>query len=704
MVSNSSSLGDDFGQLGSAVSEGAKDVGQFLGLVDDDLVPGDPAATGEIAAHLTKLGGAFERAGQGFQKIDTGSWQGRTADAARGHLETAPPKWLKAGDTFGDAGQAVADYQRVLAEAKRTAARAKADLERAQQASDAARSAHNARVDSYNAAAGQAGNGGAAPPTPPGTFHDPAAADIAAAQRAIEQARTAVREAGDRAARAVLAAAEAAPAEPGLMTQIKENLVDSAQAAGRTVGSVAEGAVGAVVDLGKLVRTIAPLDPYKITHPAQAQENMATLAMGVVGAVQNPYGAAKTVVDVDGWKNEPAKTMGACIPDAIASIAGGAGAASRVARSVGKVADHAGDLGHAGTHAEDLARSPAAAHPEIPRHPQPLTTQWGRWPEPAQRPDMPGQHSDPAQQPSAHRDHPEPSRPDSAEHDQHKQPWRPSDPITPSSRGERAFAEPPSARTPDGPDTSRHPERLPHPGPDQPHPLRPDHPGHEPHPARDRADPPESPVAHEVGEHQPRHDGAPGRHEDGDADQPRDQDAADDHTPTPEGHGHPDEPRFEGTPLLERYHGEQFPGNAEFGTPVTYLDEARRQDFKLHVDDDGLLRDADGDLFDTSKAYTAHTEEGGRAIFVMDQHGEIYASMQQKVGEFHHSSFLGGQPVATAGELGVKDGVLRLISNNSGHYQPSQDSTLEFLKHLYKDKGAVRDLENLQVFYAVGSK
>src|SRR5262245_22942299 len=38
---------------------------------------------------------------------------------------------------------------------------------------------------------------------------------------------------------------------------------------------------------------------------------------------------------------------------------------------------------------------------------------------------------------------------------------------------------------------------------------------------------------------------------------------------------------------------------------------------------------------------------------------------------FHHSSFTAGDPVAAAGEMRAKQGVLELISNESGHYQPA---------------------------------
>ena len=39
----------------------------------------------------------------------------------------------------------------------------------------------------------------------------------------------------------------------------------------------------------------------------------------------------------------------------------------------------------------------------------------------------------------------------------------------------------------------------------------------------------------------------------------------------------------------------------------------------------------------------------GKAIFVMDENRDFYASKFQQVGRFHHSSLAGGEPVAAAG-------------------------------------------------------
>lgn len=136
-------------------------------------------------------------------------------------------------------------------------------------------------------------------------------------------------------------------------------------------------------------------------------------------------------------------------------------------------------------------------------------------------------------------------------------------------------------------------------------------------------------------------------------------------------------------PLLEKYRGEEVPGNPiwDGGSPVEYLNESEREQFKIIVKD-GKLHDAEGNLFDTSSAHSLHTKGDPRAIFAMDHDGNIYASKRHAKGEFHHSSFLAGGNVAAAGELKVTNGELRLISDKSGHYEPSLDMTRQVVNEL----------------------
>lgn len=138
------------------------------------------------------------------------------------------------------------------------------------------------------------------------------------------------------------------------------------------------------------------------------------------------------------------------------------------------------------------------------------------------------------------------------------------------------------------------------------------------------------------------------------------------------------------TELHPHYKGEEIPGNPDSWTrgrgPVRYLSDAQKADYKITVKD-GKLYDSKGRLFDTSKARKWDGEN--KAIYVMDENGNLYASQNQKLHDFHHSSLGQGKPVSGAGEIEVRDGVLQSINDQSGHYRPSKDlfnQTVEELK------------------------
>lgn len=127
--------------------------------------------------------------------------------------------------------------------------------------------------------------------------------------------------------------------------------------------------------------------------------------------------------------------------------------------------------------------------------------------------------------------------------------------------------------------------------------------------------------------------------------------------------------------LENQFHGENDPTNpnrAFYPRVVEYMSPARREEHRLFVRDGKLHWASDGSPFDTSTAGTLHSGQG-RAIFVMDEHGNMYASNEQSLGKLHHSSFLGGRPVAGAGEIVVEDGLPTLLTRRSGHYRPLEE-------------------------------
>ncbi|MFE7718018.1 hypothetical protein ACFU44_03130 [Nocardia rhizosphaerihabitans] len=146
------------------------------------------------------------------------------------------------------------------------------------------------------------------------------------------------------------------------------------------------------------------------------------------------------------------------------------------------------------------------------------------------------------------------------------------------------------------------------------------------------------------------------------------------------------------TPIQDNFRGEHAPGNPVWGgSQVAYLTPDERESYRLTIHD-GLLYDARGQLLDTSNAHTLWSPGGGRAIFVMDSNGDLYCSPHHVLGEFHHSSFLAGEPAAGAGEIDVREGHVRLISDQSSHYRPARQFTEQVVDSLARQGVHVDDL------------
>ncbi|UOF14384.1 hypothetical protein IEQ11_22115 [Lysobacter capsici] len=140
-------------------------------------------------------------------------------------------------------------------------------------------------------------------------------------------------------------------------------------------------------------------------------------------------------------------------------------------------------------------------------------------------------------------------------------------------------------------------------------------------------------------------------------------------------------PAYAVTPRLAQFEGEHLPGNSVWrSSHVHYLSDAELPPYRIDVRD-GLLYRADGSLFDTADSHT-HWSGRGRAIFVMHGDGAIYSAKEHLVGRFHHSSLGQGKPVAGAGELEARDGVLTAITDHSSHYCPPRRYTEQVLSEL----------------------
>ena len=130
--------------------------------------------------------------------------------------------------------------------------------------------------------------------------------------------------------------------------------------------------------------------------------------------------------------------------------------------------------------------------------------------------------------------------------------------------------------------------------------------------------------------------------------------------------------------------------SAEFEKGVTYLNDIERQEYEVFVQHDRIV-DGKGNLVDTTESVSVLADKSkdisNKAIFVMSEDGKIYISTYNEVGKFHHSSFLSGKKIAAAGEIQIKNGLIKLVTNESGHYKPSitmiKDNLLKELNSRY---------------------
>ena len=118
---------------------------------------------------------------------------------------------------------------------------------------------------------------------------------------------------------------------------------------------------------------------------------------------------------------------------------------------------------------------------------------------------------------------------------------------------------------------------------------------------------------------------------------------------------------------------------------VVYLNSLKRKPYKISFVKNGnnLVLMKSGRVFDTEKFTTKFYNY---AIFVISPKGSLYAG-KAALGKFHHSSFLAGGAVLSAGERQTNSqGFLTFVSNKSGHYKPKLSNILAGLS-FFQGKG-----------------
>jgi hypothetical protein len=153
---------------------------------------------------------------------------------------------------------------------------------------------------------------------------------------------------------------------------------------------------------------------------------------------------------------------------------------------------------------------------------------------------------------------------------------------------------------------------------------------------------------------------------------------------------------FEGPPLVPPFEAaSMLPARRaeDAANGVLYFPPGEARAHRLLIGRDGGLLAADGRTAIDSGGTTTRLGGPGRMIVVLDMQGRLYGG--SGAGRVYHASFVAGADVAFAGEIEVRDGRIRTITDGSGHYQPGLVHTLQFLQWL-RQQGV--DLTQVRIF------
>ncbi|GAA3907450.1 hypothetical protein GCM10022244_16930 [Streptomyces gulbargensis] len=323
----------------AASALGAKIAEARLGETDEpnELIHGDAGAIGATVANLRDFQSAFGSVGRGLKAVeDTGHWKGEAARAFQERFRAVPVQWLHAADAFGAAAAALETYATTVTWAQGRAREAIALHRQGDASSAAARAAHEKDVAAYekDAAAYEAALTGPDPrtgpaPSRPAPGVDPGEAQRARAEEMLADARRQRDEAAETARAAVAAALAHAPAEPSLGDRLKIDAVDYALGSSVELGHVAGGAVKGVAGLASFVRSVHPLDPYNLSHPAEYVQNVNMTLAGLVRTAAHPDQALKSAWEAA--KDDPSEFTGRMLPELLGTKGlGGLRTAARV--------------------------------------------------------------------------------------------------------------------------------------------------------------------------------------------------------------------------------------------------------------------------------------------------------------------------------------------------------------------------------------
>ncbi|WKK26697.1 RHS repeat-associated core domain-containing protein [Streptomyces olivoreticuli] len=321
-----------------------------------ELVHGDAKRIEATAGHLRSFRTAFNTAHAGMQKIDPSQWKGEGSDNFAQKFAEHAPKWAHAADSCQDAATALSAYAHTVTWAQAQAKEAVRLYKQGKEAAKAARDAYNKAADAYNAKV-KAGQDPGAPP-PPCT--DPGIADREEAQRVLTEARKQRNTAAAAAQAHIDKAVELAPKLPKFSDRVAGDAKDLFDGGQVEAMHLLGGAVRSVTDMARFARTLNPLDPYNITHPAAYLDGVVQTDAGIVSLAAHPGRIPSTLLG-DGWGSDPSEAMGRLAGNITMGIATGGGSTAANAgerMAIGAARRGATDAAEAG--AEQGVKSGAA--------------------------------------------------------------------------------------------------------------------------------------------------------------------------------------------------------------------------------------------------------------------------------------------------------------------------------------------------------
>ncbi|WP_406733606.1 putative T7SS-secreted protein [Streptomyces sp. NBC_01794] len=296
-----SSLGAEVGEQQLGESEQA-----------NELIHGNPGKIAESVKNLRDFQKAFDLVGGGMKKLDSSHWKGEAADTFRDEFQTLPTDWLYAADAFEDAAKALETYSKSITSAQDKAREAIALYKEGDESSKTATDEYNKKVNAYNAA-----RNGDHPLPDPGEFSDPGQAKRERAQEILKEARRHRNEAAETAKTAVTAAMAHAPKEPTGRERLNLEVMDYSLGQSFELAHVGGGIVKGTAGLLNFVRSVDPMDPYNLTHPAEYYKGVNMTLAGLASTAANPDRALKNAWDAA--KGDPSEFIGRLIPEIVGS-------------------------------------------------------------------------------------------------------------------------------------------------------------------------------------------------------------------------------------------------------------------------------------------------------------------------------------------------------------------------------------------------